>query len=123
MSNETKIKKAILKMLINHHLVAWAFITTSGTVRAANYRMRMGRWFLGKFLGGDDKVGKDGLSDIIGQMIDGRLIAIEVKCPGEKPREDQESFLKIVAKCGGVAGWADGVDIARSIIEFGKPSL
>jgi hypothetical protein len=59
-------------------------------------------------------VGLRGVSDILGIVpqtvpVDGRpatfgnLLAIEVKRPGEKPRPEQEAFLRRVAELGGIA--------------------
>lgn len=57
-----------------------------------------------------------GSSDIIGMMPDGRFLAIEVKAPGEKPRDNQYAFIAAVQKQGGVAGWATSVEEAISIV-------
>lgn len=50
-----------------------------------------------------------GCSDIIGQMKDGRMLAVEVKRPGGKPTDGQKAFLARVGK-NGVAFIARGVD-------------
>lgn len=45
---------------------------------------------------------KKGISDIIGIMPDGRLLAIEVKSAKGKPTDDQIDFLQAIDKCKGI---------------------
>ena len=62
-------------------------------------------------------IGHHGESDIMGHRIsDGKAIYIEVKLPGEKPREDQEKFLKAMKRAGAIAGCAHSVEEALSIV-------
>lgn len=42
--------------------------------------------------------------DLIGQLLDGRFIAIEVKLSGQKVTDAQAAFLHKVRACGGVSG-------------------
>lgn len=102
---ESDIQKAILKMLKSHPKVGWAYITSSGYVKGVNG----GKMF---------RVGVPGMSDIMGQMKDGRLLAIEVKVPGKTPTELQEQFIADVNLYYGVAGWADSVETAIKVIEI-----
>lgn len=44
-----------------------------------------------------------GCSDIIGQLVDGRFLAVECKRKGKNPTEDQQAFLTRVAANGGMA--------------------
>ena len=60
--------------------------------------------------------GVSGISDIIG-CYRGRFIAIEIKRPGEKPRADQQAYLEIVKRCGGISGSAQSVEEALNIIK------
>jgi len=69
------IQKDVLKMLNNHPEVAWAI----------DFRSE--------------------LSSIIGQMIDGRLLAIEVKQPGKEPTSEQYEFLAKVNANRGIGFW------------------
>lgn len=63
-------------------------------------------------------VGHHGESDIMGHRIsDGRAVYIEVKLPGEHPREDQRKFLDAMKKTGAIAGVAHSVEEALRIIE------
>ncbi|MES0444957.1 MAG: VRR-NUC domain-containing protein [Desulfobacterales bacterium] len=94
---ESDIQRAIIKMLKVHPKVGWVYVTSAGYVKGING----GRMF---------RVGVPGMSDIMGQMNDGRLLAIEVKVPGKFPTEMQSEFLDFVKKCKGIAFWADSVD-------------
>lgn len=78
-------------MLSMHKNVAWAYVTTTGTFKGAR-----GRYYT---------IGMIGMADIFGQLKQGRLLAIEVKMPGEKPSEEQYAFLRTVALNGGVSFW------------------
>lgn len=63
-------------------------------------------------------VGHHGESDITGHRIsDGRAIYIEVKLPGEHPREDQKKFLQAMANTGAIAGVAHTVEEALEIVK------
>ena len=63
-------------------------------------------------------VGHHGESDITGHRIsDGRAIYIEVKLPGEHPREDQKKFLQAMANTGAIAGVAHSIEEALEIVE------
>lgn len=74
--------------------------------------------------GGRVSVGTHGESDIMGHRIsDGKAIYIEVKLPGEKPREDQQRFLDAMNKSGAIAGCAHSVEEALSIVNRNNPAL
>lgn len=63
------------------------------------------------------KIGQHGESDIMGHRIsDGKAIYVEVKLPGEKPRDDQEKFLKAMRAAGAIAGCAHSVEEALNIV-------
>lgn len=56
-----------------------------------------------------------GFPDLLGVIHpSGRVLAIECKRPGNKPTEQQQAFLDVITKSGGVALWADSVDVAIS---------
>lgn len=62
-------------------------------------------------------IGKHGESDIFGHRIsDGKALYIEVKLPGEEPREDQRQFLKAMQITGAISGCAHSVEEALSIV-------
>lgn len=67
--------------------------------------------------GGRVAVGKHGEADITGHRIsDGRALYIEVKLPGEHPRDDQQKFLDAMARTGALAGCAHSVEEALEIV-------
>lgn len=103
--SESDIQTAIMNKLFVHPLVAWCHVTTSGKVRG-----RGGHWMT---------LGFPGLSDIIGQTRDGRILAIEVKAPGEDATEVQQEFIDTVNKYGGRAGVAHSVAEAFNVVERG----
>lgn len=62
-------------------------------------------------------IGHHGEADIFGHRIsDGRAIYIEVKLPGEHPREDQRKFLDAMTATGAIAGVAHSVEEALEIV-------
>lgn len=68
--------------------------------------------------GGIVNIGHHGESDITGhRRSDGRAIYIEVKLPGEHPREDQKKFLQAMANTGAIAGVAHSVEEALDIVK------
>lgn len=63
-------------------------------------------------------IGHHGESDLTGHRIsDGKAIYIEVKLPGEKPRDDQQKFLNAMTKTGAIAGCAHSVEEALEIVK------
>lgn len=82
---EKDIQKAIIDRIENEFpLVAWVMAVNPGhTVYGTKSVM-------------------PGTSDIIGQMNDGRFLAIEVKRPGMKMTSIQREFIETVNKNGGI---------------------
>lgn len=67
--------------------------------------------------GGRVAVGTHGESDIMGHRLsDGKAIYIEVKMPGEHPREDQRKFLDAMRRTGAIAGCAHSVEEALELV-------
>lgn len=67
--------------------------------------------------GGRVAVGTPGEADIHGHRIsDGKAIYVEVKLPGEHPREDQQKFLDAMRRTGALAGCAHSVEEALQIV-------
>lgn len=88
-------------------------------IRVNSGGRRMGRvfvWFYNLFFDGKEQKGK-GVSDIIGQLRDGRFFALEVKRPGEKPTEEQAVFLSMVNDAGGVSGVVCNWMEAKTLLE------
>lgn len=63
-------------------------------------------------------IGHHGEADVWGHRIsDGRAFYIEVKLPGEEPREDQRRFLEAMAATGAIAGCAHSVKEAIELVK------
>lgn len=103
---ERDIQSGILQLLALHPRVAWAARFNVG-----------GAEFQGKDKTYRVRFAFKGCSDILGMLVGGRFLAIEVKRPGEKLTEDQEAFLKAVNMGGGlgIAAWSVD-DVARSLL-------
>lgn len=71
--------------------------------------------FLTKY-GGTVKVGVPGEADIWGVTPQGRAFFIEVKLPGQKPRQNQLDFLEAMRKQNAIAGWCTSVKEAMEIV-------
>ncbi|MBC7787415.1 MAG: VRR-NUC domain-containing protein [Methylophilaceae bacterium] len=81
--------REVMRALKSHHLVAWCERQNTGVAKVG-----------GRFI----KFGWTGCSDILGQLKDGRLLAVEVKKPkGGKLTDEQVFFLELVRKHGGVS--------------------
>ena len=102
---EDEFKRVALKYLDCHKDVAWCKRMNTGTK-------------------GRVKFGFVGLSDIIGQMKDGRFIAIELKreiklkksIKRTKATEDQIKFIRSVLLANGVAGIAVSISDIDDIL-------
>lgn len=67
------------------------------------------------------RIGIPGQSDLCGHRPgDGRAWYIEVKRPGEEPRENQERFLRQMRDSGALAGVAHSVEEAVGIVFGGE---
>ena len=63
-------------------------------------------------------IGHPGEADVWGHRIgDGKAFYIEVKLPGEEPREDQRRFLEAMAATGAIAGCAHSVKEAIELVK------
>ncbi len=49
------------------------------------------------------RFGFPGCPDVLGQLKDGRLLAVEVKAPAGRLRPEQRAFLSLVRQHGGLA--------------------
>lgn len=108
---ETKVQNDIMCMLSWHPKIAWAMVTTTGEFRVRGGYITIGAYYI------NGEKHKDGLSDIIGMLKGGRLFVIEVKKPGETPTPPQWEFINFVNDMGGLAGFADSVEMARELID------
>ena len=66
------------------------------------------------------QIGTPGESDIWGHRIaDGKAFYIEVKLPGEEPRENQQKFLDAMSRAGALSGCAHNIEEALAIVRAG----
>lgn len=103
-AKEAEVLSAVLALLRIHPKVGWVRRMNVGASENAN----------GQYVA----FGFKGCSDIIGQMKDGKFLAIE--CKREKggiASEAQLKFINTVRTYGGVAGIVRSVDEAQKILE------
>jgi hypothetical protein len=108
---EAGVLSAVLKALAIHPAVAWVRRMNTGAVK-------VGSGPSARFV----RFGFTGCSDILGQMKDGRLLAVECKSDKGKLSEAQVNFIDTVRAAGGVAGMARSIDDALLIIKYGLMS-
>jgi hypothetical protein len=53
-------------------------------------------------------------------VTDGKAFYVEVKNPGETPRQNQLDFIEAMKNTGAIAGWCTSVDGALEIVFGGK---
>jgi len=99
---ESQIQTKILDVLSPY--CAWLYVTTTG-----RFQGRGKHWFT---------IGFPGLSDIVGQLKDGRMLCVEVKKVGEKPTEEQYEHLRLVALYDGFGFWCDSPEQAEKYIKL-----
>ena len=93
----------VLKVLRNHPAVAWCERQNTGAAKVG-----------GRFI----RFGWRGCSDVIGMLKDGRLLAVECKAPKGRLRPEQDEFLSLVRRFGGVAFVAhDCRDVLQALNE------
>lgn len=91
----------VLLALCSHPMVAWCERQNTGAARVGNRFVRFG-W--------------PGCSDVIGQMRDGRFLAVEVKSKTGRLHPDQAVFIEAVQSAGGLAFVArDCRDVIREL--------
>lgn len=91
----------VLQALRNHPAVAWVERQNSGAYKDGNRFIRYG-W--------------RGCSDVLGQLTDGRFLAVEVKAAAGRLRPEQADFLDRVRSAGGLAFVARScADVAREL--------
>ena len=106
--SEHQVQTACLQYLAVCPQVAWAERMNSGAVKIP-------------VPGGKDRFiryGFPGCADIIGQLKDGRFLAIEVKSPIGRVTDQQQKFLNRVADNKGVSLIARSVDDVMAVFEI-----
>ena len=106
--SEAEILKAILQLLRRHPKVAMSWRQNSGTFQERN-RDGTTRYIRANT--------QRGMSDIMGALMDGRTLAIEVKSRTGRMRPGQEEFLASIRAAGGVAGVCRSVEDAQKLLE------
>jgi hypothetical protein len=97
---EADVLSGVLAALAMHPRVAWAHRMNSG----AGKILRRGK--VSQFM----RWGFPGCPDVLGQLRDGRALAVECKRPSGVVTQEQEAFLACVKANGGVAVVARSVD-------------
>lgn len=96
---EADVLSSVLEYLAYCHAVAWAHRINTGKFKVND---RAGtRWVQSGFVG---------CADIIGQLTDGRFLAIECKSVSGKLTNEQQVFLDVVNNAHGVGFVARSVD-------------
>lgn|SRR3990167_5835796 len=110
---ETKMKikqpkeSEIQKMILDYMRLRGIFCWKNNSVGI--FKQSTGRYI---------KVGIRGISDIIGITPQGRLIAVEVKRPGNHPTHEQKSFLEQIKAKNGIGLCVHSLEeLERSIKE------
>ncbi len=97
---EADVLSAVLQALALHPRVAWAQRMNSGAGRI----LRKGG--VSQFM----RFGFPGCPDVLGQLRDGRVLAVETKRPSGEPTREQKAFLDCVNANGGLALVARSAD-------------
>ena len=105
--SEAELLKAILQLLRRHPKVALCWRQNSGTFQERN-RDGTTRYIRANT--------QRGMSDIMGALMDGRTLAIEVKSRTGRMRPGQEEFLQTIRQAGGVAGVCRSVEDAAALL-------
>ena len=106
---EAQVQKTVLSYLRHHPRVAWCHRMNTGAVTVPATETTKKRFIRFAF---------PGCSDIIGQLRDGRFLAVECKRPvGRWPvTSEQAAFIEAVNGAGGVAGVVRSVEDAEALL-------
>ena len=108
---EKDIQNDIMIALGSHPRVAWQMVITTGKFRIKGAYITTGQYMT------EHLKRHSGISDIIGQLVNGLFFCIEIKKPKEKPTPEQYEFMELVSRNGGISGFATNVNEAIRIIE------
>jgi len=111
---ESDIQTDIMIMLGDHPKVAWCMVITTGKVKIKGYWVTIGHYIT------EDQKRLTGISDVIGQLVNGKFFCIEIKKPKETPTPEQFEYMDLVSRNKGVSGWCDSVSGAIEIINGEK---
>ena len=105
--SEAVVLSAVLKRLRLHPKVAWVERLNSGAGQIAFADGGKSQWM---------RFAWRGAPDLIGQLVDGRILCCEVKRPSGRLRPDQEAFLNTVRCQGGCAFVARSIDDVEAFL-------
>ncbi|HOD71603.1 MAG TPA: VRR-NUC domain-containing protein [Deltaproteobacteria bacterium] len=103
---EHDIQKQILEYLARRRIFAWRQNSGAVVYEDRNRDKRFVRF-----------ASVNGISDILGILPDGRLLAIEVKKKGGKPSLEQQVFMEAIQENNGIAIVAYSLDDVVQILE------
>lgn len=114
---ERDVQDPLIELLRVHPKVAWFFRVNSGQAVAQGSDGRERRTaFYRLYLRGEKPITK-GLSDVVGQLVDGRMFVMEAKRPGVfKGTAEQEDVIAACRAAGGVAGIVQSLDDAVELL-------
>jgi hypothetical protein len=98
---EADVLASVQQALRVHPLVAWHARMNAGAGKLTYANGQTSQFM---------RFGFKGMPDILGQLKDGRLLAIECKRPSGRVRPEQQAFLDKAASNGAVAILARSVD-------------
>lgn len=99
--SETAILGLVLRYVRIHPRVAWVRRINTGAAKLKGFHVRFG------FVG---------CSDLIGQLTDGRFLAIECKADKGILSDEQKTFLDRVNRHNGLAGVVRSIDEAEALL-------
>lgn len=109
-ASESQILKAIMQLLRHHPAVAKVWRQNSGVAQYSDgEKTRFVRANTAR-----------GMSDIMGVLKDGRMLAIEVKTAKGAVQPHQHDFLASITKAGGIAFIARDVDTVVRVLALEK---
>jgi hypothetical protein len=114
-SSEHAIQRSILTYLAIDRRIAWYQRFNTGAIRleSRNAEGKPSRRFV--------RFAFPGCSDILGQLVTGHLLAIEVKRPRTGPTDEQAAFLAQVNRAGGLGLIACAVEDVKAALDRFAP--
>lgn len=99
-----------LELARRQRRVVWYARTNTGAGRLVQRDGTPGQWM---------RFGWRGCPDVLGQLPDGRLLALEVKRPSGRVRPDQQAFLDLALSAGAAGGIVRSVDDVHVLLGGG----